>query len=144
MVETIYTWRVFSSEVPLKPNGVPLLVVSITRHSTLREVSCRQCGFTVPRGEQAHGYLWLRLSNCSHVDVKAAGGNLQILRRNRNWADYDFDAKMDQGSATAQIQVATDIIRVLEAAAQNPIKTQITDAMKIYERDVLKTVTWHP
>jgi hypothetical protein len=76
--------------------------------------------------------------------VKAAGGNLQTLRRNRNWADYDFDAPMDQASATVQLRVATDIIRVLEAAAQDPIKTQITDAMKIYERDVLKTVTWHP
>jgi hypothetical protein len=31
-----------------------------------------------------------------------------------------------------------------EAAAVEPIRTQITDAMKIYERDVLKDVTWHP
>jgi hypothetical protein len=31
-----------------------------------------------------------------------------------------------------------------DAARLEPIRTQITDAMKIYERDVLKTVTWHP
>lgn len=26
-------------------------------------------GFQVPRGEQAHAYLWKRLSNSGHVDV---------------------------------------------------------------------------
>jgi hypothetical protein len=25
-----------------------------------------------------------------------------------------------------------------------PTRTQITDAMKIYERDVLQDITWHP
>jgi uncharacterized protein (UPF0332 family) len=26
-------------------------------------------GFSVPRGEQAHAYLWLRLTNSGHPDV---------------------------------------------------------------------------
>ena len=42
------------------------------------------------------------------------------------------------------LQTAEEIIRVLDAAAQDPPRTQIMDAMKIYERDVLKDVTWHP
>ena len=38
----------------------------------------------------------------------------------------------------------TGIIQVLDAARQEPARTQITDAMIIYERDVLHDVTWRP
>jgi hypothetical protein len=38
--------------------------------------------------------------------------------------------------------MARRIIRILDAARQEPLRTQITDAMKIYERDVLRNVTW--
>ena len=34
--------------------------------------------------------------------------------------------------------------RHLDAAAVEPVRTQVTDAMKVYERDVLHDVTWHP
>ncbi len=40
--------------------------------------------------------------------------------------------------ATAQI------IQVFDSAATEPTRTTITNAMKIYERDVLHDVTWHP
>jgi len=103
-----------------------------------------KCGFTLPRGEQAHGYLWLRLSNAGHARVIAAGRDLSVLRRDRNTADYDLDNPLSQPIAASQVRAANDIIRVLEAAALDPLMTQITDAMKIYERDVLKSVTWHP
>jgi hypothetical protein len=46
--------------------------------------------------------------------------------------------------ATQQLQAARSIIQTLDAARSEPTRTQITDAMKVYERDVLKTVTWHP
>jgi hypothetical protein len=42
----------------------------------------------------------------------------------------------------AEVQSAKEILQVLEAAEQEPIKTQITEAIKIYERDVLQQVTW--
>src|SRR5207244_2339025 len=32
-----------------------------------------QGGFDAPVGDQAHAYLWLRLSNCGHPDVAEAG-----------------------------------------------------------------------
>jgi uncharacterized protein (UPF0332 family) len=102
------------------------------------------CQFAVPRGEQAHGYLWLRLSNASAAAVIAAGRDLKSVRSSRNWADYDLGSPVVQLTAMAQVQIASNVIRILEAARQDPVKTQITDAMKIYERDVLKTVTWHP
>jgi uncharacterized protein (UPF0332 family) len=49
-----------------------------------------QCGFAVPRADQAHAYLWLRLSNAGHPDVQQAGAQLSFLRQERNRADYDI------------------------------------------------------
>lgn len=43
-----------------------------------------------------------------------------------------------------QIPIAAWVIQVIETAAHEPTRTQITDAMKTYERDVLHDVTWHP
>jgi uncharacterized protein (UPF0332 family) len=104
----------------------------------------QQCGFTVPRAEKAHTYLAFRLTNSGHAEVQTAGRNLDILRTQRNQADYDFHHPYNQVRATAQVKVAREIIQALEAAELEPVKTQITDAMKVYERDVLKQVTWHP
>ena len=102
------------------------------------------CNFTVPRDDRAHKYLDHRLSNCGNSDVELAGRRLDGLRRERNRADYDLHHSYDQARATAQVGLARDITQALDAAALEPIKTQITDAIKIYERDVLQNVTWHP
>lgn len=100
--------------------------------------------FRVPQADRAHGYLWLRLSNADHADTITAGRSLGQLRRQRNWADYDDRRTITKAGAIQNVQEAEEIIRALDAAAIDPIRTQITDAMKIYERDVLKDVTWHP
>ncbi len=101
-------------------------------------------GFRVPQGDRAHGYLWLRLSNAGEPQVQRAGRFLNDLRRERNHADYDEHRTIIRGIAAQCVQRAEDIIQALDAAAIEPIRTQITDAMKIYERDVLHDVTWHP
>ncbi len=98
----------------------------------------------MPRGERAHAYLWQRLHNAGHLDVKRAGAELDTLRSERNRADYDCHLPFDPVGATAQVRTARQIIHTLDAAAHDPVKTQITDAMKIYERDVLQNVTWGP
>ncbi len=102
------------------------------------------CGFAVPRGDQAHAYLWLRLANAGHVNVCQAGNDLSLLRRHRNEADYHLSRPLDQATTLARVGTAKEIIRVLTSADAEPTKTQITDAMKIYERAVLQNVTWHP
>lgn len=101
-------------------------------------------GFRVPQADRAHGHLWLRLSNAGHADTMTAGSRLGLLRRQRNWADYDDRRTITQTEAIQNVQEAKEIIQALDAAAIDPVRTQITDAMKIYERDVLKDVTWHP
>ncbi|MFL5243428.1 MAG: HEPN domain-containing protein [Gemmataceae bacterium] len=102
-------------------------------------------GFTVPRGDRAHGYLWLRLSNCGNSQVQIAGKDLKDLRGDRNWADYDLSFLLTQTLASNQINAAKGIIRLLDNARSSiGHLSQIADSMKIYERDVLKDVTWHP
>jgi uncharacterized protein (UPF0332 family) len=103
-----------------------------------------QLGFAVPRADRAHAYLWLRLSHAGDTGIEQAGSDLNGLRGDRNWADYDLKRRRAQAFSQGCVQVANDIIGQLKRAHQEPLRTQIADAMKIYERDVLKDVTWHP
>jgi hypothetical protein len=100
-------------------------------------------GFTVPREDRAHRYLWLRLANCGEPRIQKAGGDRNGLRRFRNQADYDLGLSFRRILAPPQIVIAERIIQTLDAIPA-ATRTQITDTMKIYERDVLKEVTWHP
>lgn len=105
----------------------------------------RQGGFAVPHGEQTHAYLWFRLSNAGHPDVMRAGTKLGHLRTARNRADYDMDFPVAQAAAFDHVQVATDIIQLLgDLSKEAAILARVLDAIKLYERDVLREVTWHP
>ncbi len=100
--------------------------------------------FTVPRADRAHQYLVFRLSNCGESAVEQAGRNLETLRRLRNRADYDEAPAVTQPQAAAAVQLAEGIIQTLDAARQEPARTRMRDAMIVYERDVLREVTWRP
>ena len=101
-------------------------------------------GFTVPTSDRGHAYLWLRLSNAGHPDVEVAGNRLNNLRGDRNSADYDAHRTVGQRLAARHVLLAEQIIQALDAATVEPIRTRITDAMKVYERDVLHDITWRP
>jgi hypothetical protein len=100
--------------------------------------------FTVPRADRALRYLVFRLSNSGESDVEQAGRDLDTLRRLRNRADYDEAPALTQPQAAAAVQLADGMIRVLDAARQEPARTRMRDAMIVYERDVLRDVTWRP
>jgi uncharacterized protein (UPF0332 family) len=104
----------------------------------------QDAGFTVARADRAHIYLSRRLLNAGDPHVIKAGSDLNDLRGSRNEADYDLHRPVTQGMAALQVRLAEQIIRFLDAARQEPTRTQVTDAMKAYERDVLNEVTWHP
>ncbi len=105
---------------------------------TRRGNCCNSAALSSPKGTEAHSFLWLRLSNCGHAPLQRVGGDISYLRTARNEADYNLGAVLHQSIANNHVQLA-----LLEQAAAMPATlTQITDAMKIYERDVLKEVTW--
>ena len=49
---------------------------------------------------------------------------------------------LGQGAATAIPPIAARVIQSLQDAVQQPLRSQITAAMRVYERDVLRDVTW--
>lgn len=100
--------------------------------------------FTVPRADRAHQYLVFRLSNSGESVTEQAGRDLETLRRLRNRADYDETPPLPQAQATAAVQLAETILQVLDAARQEPARTRIRDCVIVYERDVLRDVTWQP
>ena len=104
----------------------------------------RDLGFQVPRGDRAHAYLWLRLSNCGDSGVRRAGSDLNSLRGDRNRADYDVEQTLAHADALLQVGAAAKIIQILDSVNAEPLRTTVRDAMRAYERDVLHEVTWRP
>jgi uncharacterized protein (UPF0332 family) len=101
-------------------------------------------GFRVPRADAAHNYLYVRLYNSANSALAGAANDLHELRQRRNEADYDFHLAHSQRRAVRMVALAGGILQGLAAAASEPTRTQITNAMKDYERNVLRQVTWSP
>jgi hypothetical protein len=80
-------------------------------------------GFVVPRADRAHAYLMLRLNNCGDPTTARAGNDLNALRRDRNWADYDLHLPVRQAMVSLRIQLAEQIIQSLDAAAVEPTRS---------------------
>jgi uncharacterized protein (UPF0332 family) len=99
-------------------------------------------GFRAPRADRAHEYLYRRLNNCGLPAARAAAGDLHDLRRLRNEADYDVGVPYAVGIATKAVAAATRIVQTLDALTPAE-RTQITDAMKVYEQGI-GDVTWTP
>lgn len=104
----------------------------------------RDLGFAVPRSDRAHAFLWLRLSNCGDAGMLDAGRLLQDMRNLRNRADYDERQSISQADAHRTVLLSGKVIERLDAFVSDALGTQITETIKIYERDVLKEVTWKP
>jgi uncharacterized protein (UPF0332 family) len=99
-------------------------------------------GFVVPRKE-VHAYLSRRLSNCGHPEVIDVARTLGELRDWRAAADYDAEPAVTRAAAFRTVARASDVIRLLEeVAANDSVRDRVTQAMRDYERDVLKEVTW--
>ena len=100
-------------------------------------------GFTVPNADRAHAYLWMRLQNCGAAAIEKVGRDLNALRTRRNDADYYLSRPINPVQTRATVLLAEQVVQTLDAIVE-PTRTQIIDAMKLYERNVLRDVTWHP
>lgn len=100
--------------------------------------------FRVPAGEQAHAYLWLRLSNTGDPKTDAIGRLLRDLRGRRNISDYDLARSRSQANAQDALNDARDLIVQMDTLAGTPSELTIRDGMRLYERSVLKVDSWGP
>jgi uncharacterized protein (UPF0332 family) len=110
---------------------------------TAREFLAR-LRFRVPAGEQAHAYLWLRLSNTGDPTADAIGRLLRDLRGRRNNADYDLGRPRSRANAADGVTDARDLIARMDALVGTPAETTIRDGIRVYEQNVLKIDTWGP
>jgi uncharacterized protein (UPF0332 family) len=100
-------------------------------------------GFEVPRGDQAHGYLWRRLESCGAHRVGEAGSLLSELRTYRNRADYDLATDFTIRDAKYSVESAADLMRTLTSLTPEERSAAAT-TIQTYERDVLHEPTWRP
>ena len=70
-----------------------------------------------------------------------AGRTLHALRSLRNQADYDVDSPLPSATADA-IADTESTLQALDGLSPAE-RTQVTDAMKLYEHQI-GDVTWHP
>lgn len=97
--------------------------------------------FEVPRSDAAHAFFWRRLENSQHASLKSAGSALVQLRRQRNRADYDVNETVIQRDAHAAIVRSSETIRLIDSLGPNDRQAAV-EAIKKYERDVLRESTW--
>jgi hypothetical protein len=102
----------------------------------------RRMGFRVPREERAHKYLSYRLQNCGEAEFERAGVELDDLRSDRNFADYDLNAPHRFTAAEAAVELAERVIAQLDVLSQSAALQRVRDAIRAYERDVLGENTW--
>jgi uncharacterized protein (UPF0332 family) len=101
-----------------------------------------ECGFPVT-GADSHGYVIRRLSNAQFPEVVDAGSALGHLRGYRNRADYDLNKPFEYEQAAELVGLAADALNIFQITVKEPsVIAKITDAIKIYERDVLRQVSW--
>jgi uncharacterized protein (UPF0332 family) len=99
-------------------------------------------GFTTPRADRAHEYLYRRLNNGGLAAVRVAANQLHDLRSQRNRADYDMPVPFSAALAAGQVAAAEYVVQTLDALTAAE-RTQLTDAMKLYEQQI-GDVTWAP
>ena len=101
-------------------------------------------GFRVPtHSEQSHVFAWRRWSNTGEWSIDDAGRFLNSLRSARNNADYNKHATIVASHADDAVRAARTVIETLDQLLRDKtLRSQITAAVKKYERDVLKEVTW--
>jgi uncharacterized protein (UPF0332 family) len=99
-------------------------------------------GFRPPHGPQAHGYLWMRLSNCGDPILRVTGADRNELSRFRNRVDYDIGLDIDPNDAASAVLMARRILQQIPAGLVEPVRSQIITAIRDYERNVLHAVTW--
>jgi hypothetical protein len=98
-----------------------------------------QCGVVVPKHD-VHDKLSWCLRECREDAPEVAGNGLQLLRSERNVADYDLSDPRFRKKVHAQFQVrlAIEVVDALQACASEPLNSQIRDMVRSYAAGTLR------
>jgi hypothetical protein len=95
-------------------------------------------GFTLPRDASVHEQLYQRLNNAGIPDIKDVAARLKDLRIRRVHADYDMANRDFQSHTKCEFDIARTklIIAQLESYYQQPLRNQLKDGIREYERKI--------
>lgn len=100
----------------------------------------REMGVTLPAGPESHQKVRFCLMESGEPPGLQAGDSLQILRQDRNQADYDLDGSTTFSAKTAQqrIRRARAVQTLLHECREEPIRKRFRAKMRDYAANVLK------
>lgn len=98
-------------------------------------------GFTPPKAELVHSFVWRRLSCCENSRLGRVGNALQDLRKIRNVADYELRAHFDSHQAAKAVGTSLRILDIIESLTDQE-RDAAREMIRTYERDVLREPTW--
>jgi len=96
----------------------------------------REFGFRVGRGAAAHGEVQKCLYNSGDADITHVASELGVLHALRNRADYQLD-KGDvefPANATQSVDLAVELIAILDRAGVGPNRPQIQATIAAWRR----------
>jgi uncharacterized protein (UPF0332 family) len=97
-------------------------------------------GIGLPGTGEAHRKVLFCLQQCGERDGKAAGGELEVLRDQRNIADYDLgDPRFRQkASAEKAIELSRQIVERITAIRAEPVWSRFRAEVRRYAAEVLR------
>src|SRR5688572_427716 len=97
-----------------------------------------QLGFAVPRTENAHLFVQVRLLHANQVEASEIGALLANLHERRKRADYDLaDVSFETLEFAAEAVHRADRVRgKLDLCEQEPARTQVKDGIDAYHKSI--------
>ena len=99
-------------------------------------------GFRIRKSDQAHAGMSRRLGALALDGWDDVARDLAQLRADRNFADYDVEQVVPQKLAINCFAAAERITKTLHTGLSDSEQRQAIAAIRDYERDVLREVTW--
>ncbi|MFM9961163.1 MAG: HEPN domain-containing protein [Planctomycetaceae bacterium] len=99
-------------------------------------------GFHIRKSDQAHAGMSRRLGVLALDGWDDLARDLSQLRTDRNFADYDIERVFPKRLAVNCLAVTERIIKTLHTKLSDNEQQQAIAAIRDYERNVLRDVTW--
>lgn len=104
------------------------------------------CGIRFPSkelfGADVHRTIRFCLASAGNADAAAAANKLNILRQQRNFADYDLEsvrfAPANTQNVKADIRLAIELLDALQRCRTEETFAQLRDELRAYAGDVLR------
>ncbi len=97
-----------------------------------------ELGFVLPKDAAAHEELYRRLCNSGLSDIQETANWLFDMRRKRISADYDMLSHDFQSHKSYELDIARAKLTIaqLESYSKIPLRNQLKDGIKEYERKI--------